>query len=424
MARGSTLHGRPCQECGYVNTPLRLTCMWCRSLLNGQGDATIPEAPILLTTPTGHMRKRSPKLTPPKPVVAIILWCAVAVFVLASLGTTARRAVAAFLDMLVAGAIVIAKNPRHIRRPLRIPVTGLATVGVGAAAFLLFLAASTSSQPATDSRRAAPVMPTAARIDPTPTAAAPPVYQAAPTARPEPTVAPTPHPAPTAPKADGLPVLLVVNCPPDGVSLRSSPGTGERIKVWKDGTEVQDFADVRDEAGMKWRRVRDPDGNEGWIAADFLAPKGERSSTAASAPPAKPAPSAEVRAYLDYIGPKLTAGGAALRSLSALSQGAGSTPSLMNDENLRMQMALPLGQMRAAGQKLQSYEPVPNEAGALDRSAVSIGKDLVYVSTEMAEGLRSRDGASIDNATARMNQLPDKLRIALEQVRELTEAHR
>lgn len=104
---------------------------------------------------------------------------------------------------------------------------------------------------------------------------------AAPTPAPVATVAPTPAvataaPPPAVPPALAQPPapanLVVNNVGPDGVSLRRTPGTsGTRIKVWKDGTQMADLGESADQDGKAWRKVRDPDGNVGWTAAEFLA---------------------------------------------------------------------------------------------------------------------------------------------------------
>ena len=52
--------------------------------------------------------------------------------------------------------------------------------------------------------------------------------------------------------------------------LRREPG-GERVSLAEEGQFVADLGEERLEAGRAWRRVRAPDGTEGWAAAEFLA---------------------------------------------------------------------------------------------------------------------------------------------------------
>jgi hypothetical protein len=77
----------------------------------------------------------------------------------------------------------------------------------------------------------------------------------------------------------------VRNTGAEGVSLRRAPGDGERITVWFDGTELISLPEEQVAAGRIWKRVRDPKGNEGWMAAEFLAP---RTETAAAFTPTTP----------------------------------------------------------------------------------------------------------------------------------------
>ena len=127
---------------------------------------------------------------------------------------------------------------------------------------------------------------------------------AAPT--PPPAVAPTGTPAPAGAEAGpvdspaatraGTPLptaipLVVSGTGADGVSIRRAPGpSGEFIRAWLEGTEMTPLGERRQADGRAWTRVRDPDGNEGWVASDFLAPKG--SVTPAAVPTATPEPAA------------------------------------------------------------------------------------------------------------------------------------
>jgi hypothetical protein len=101
-----------------------------------------------------------------------------------------------------------------------------------------------------------------------------PVPTPAPVATIAPTAAPAATAAPVAPASLSQPPaaarLVVNNVGPDGLTLRRSPGIGEKIKVWNDGTEMADLGDTAEHSGRTWRKVRDPNGNVGWAAADFL----------------------------------------------------------------------------------------------------------------------------------------------------------
>lgn len=105
--------------------------------------------------------------------------------------------------------------------------------------------------------------------------------------------APPPEPTVAAPKPDPSPppvALYVVNTAPDGLSLRPSPGAPDRIKVWPDGTRLEGTGPEQQAAGRGWRPVRDPDGNQGWAAAEFLSQSPPAAAAPKPAGPEKPQP--------------------------------------------------------------------------------------------------------------------------------------
>jgi hypothetical protein len=123
-----------------------------------------------------------------------------------------------------------------------------------------------------------------------------PEMAAAPTPAPVATVMPTPAapapPTPAVPAAlNALPEaakLVVSNVGTDGLSLRKTPSaTGQRIKVWKSGTEMANLGETAEDGGMTWRKVRDPEGNVGWTAAEYLAEPGAQPAGPAGAPAPK-----------------------------------------------------------------------------------------------------------------------------------------
>ncbi|MAG37472.1 MAG: hypothetical protein CL878_14650 [Dehalococcoidia bacterium] len=108
-----------------------------------------------------------------------------------------------------------------------------------------------------------------------------------PTAVPQPTDTPAP-PSPSAtPSATTPAVLYVGNTEGDGVYLRRSPQLADRLKAWPDGTALLVIeADVEGEGG-RWRRVRLPDGTEGYVPAQYTL---STVTPTATSPPATPTP--------------------------------------------------------------------------------------------------------------------------------------
>jgi hypothetical protein len=93
---------------------------------------------------------------------------------------------------------------------------------------------------------------------------------------PSPTSVPPPKPTVAAP---ARPPLYVANTGQDGLTLRRAPG-GDRIAVLPDGSVVTPTGEEQQQQGRTWRQVKDDQGREGWVAADFL--------TANAPPPGAP----------------------------------------------------------------------------------------------------------------------------------------
>ena len=70
-------------------------------------------------------------------------------------------------------------------------------------------------------------------------------------------------------------------------------------------------------------------------------------------------------------------------------------PTIYLNHDWRLKMAVSLYAMKAAGQRLQTYEPVPPELKQLDDLIVAIGKDLVFISDEVVAGLDSLDAGRV-----------------------------
>jgi len=103
----------------------------------------------------------------------------------------------------------------------------------------------------------------------------PPTVEPAPTATnpaPTPVATTTPPPAPTAsPVPTATPVALIVGkTDGDGIWIRASPPVGDKLKAWPDGTSMVVVGPDQTVMGKTWKNVRDPDGNVGWVAGEYL----------------------------------------------------------------------------------------------------------------------------------------------------------
>jgi len=117
---------------------------------------------------------------------------------------------------------------------------------------------------------------------------------ATPTPTTEPTPTPRPRPTPFA--------VAVYNTGGAGVFISETAGGGGRkIKAWPERTIFQVIGDDQRLYGQTWRSVRDPDGNEGWVPAQFLVDPASLPSG-----PAAPAPRSTAPATLTPTGPTST----------------------------------------------------------------------------------------------------------------------
>jgi hypothetical protein len=67
-------------------------------------------------------------------------------------------------------------------------------------------------------------------------------------------------------------VLRVANTDGQGVRLRAEPSrTARSISVVKDGVTVEATGEAQEHGGLTWQPVRAQNGDEGWIASDYLA---------------------------------------------------------------------------------------------------------------------------------------------------------
>lgn len=77
---------------------------------------------------------------------------------------------------------------------------------------------------------------------------------------------------------------VVGNTDGEGVFIRAAPQTGEKIEAWWDGSKLVQVGPDKVAGGQSWKNVRDPDGNTGYVAAEYLecgVEEGEIEETAA-----------------------------------------------------------------------------------------------------------------------------------------------
>ncbi|MHB1415723.1 MAG: hypothetical protein ACYC1C_10765 [Chloroflexota bacterium] len=103
-----------------------------------------------------------------------------------------------------------------------------------------------------------------------------------------PTQTPTPTPQPTPTQT----VYVVGNTGGDGAWLRRSPHLADHLKAWPDNTRMVDMGEDVNSEGLPWHKVRDPQGNIGYIPAKWLVviQQGQASQPTPQAQQAQPQP--------------------------------------------------------------------------------------------------------------------------------------
>jgi hypothetical protein len=128
----------------------------------------------------------------------------------------------------------------------------------------------------------------------------------------------------------------------------------------------------------------------------------------------------ELRAYAAYMAPRFEALTAAVTSLTELTEEAGRRPAAVGEEEWRARTAITLGVLRVAGTEIQRYDPVPERLRVLDALVVEVGRELVLVVDEFAQGLDDQDTGRIANAARHMESASAKMAAANREMATLT----
>ncbi|MCL5962292.1 MAG: hypothetical protein M1358_23765 [Chloroflexi bacterium] len=78
-----------------------------------------------------------------------------------------------------------------------------------------------------------------------------------------------PQPEPT--QAPARKTVKVVNTGGVGVYVRRTPNMADRLVAWPDNAIMEIVGEDRTVGELRWRNVKDPAGNVGWIPAEYLS---------------------------------------------------------------------------------------------------------------------------------------------------------
>jgi len=146
-------------------------------------------------------------------------------------------------------ALAPARRHDHFYSTLALAIAGLG-------ALLIFAFGQSAYSPLARDSAAAPIG----------TAATPSIPIVLPIATP---VTPVPTAAPTVPVAK---VYVVANTGGEGLFLRQAPKTGTKLSAWAEKTRLEEIGPAQQIAGANWLHVRAPDGDEGYVPAQYTAP--------------------------------------------------------------------------------------------------------------------------------------------------------
>ena len=86
-------------------------------------------------------------------------------------------------------------------------------------------------------------------------------------------VAESPEAAPgraASPTATPGTMRRVGNTGGEGVYVRRTPRLADRIRAWPDNSQMTLLGETAEADGLRWQKVRDPAGNEGWMPEQYL----------------------------------------------------------------------------------------------------------------------------------------------------------
>jgi hypothetical protein len=63
--------------------------------------------------------------------------------------------------------------------------------------------------------------------------------------------------------------VIVGNTDGKGVYIRGTPTMNDRLTAWPDETRFEIIGQDTEVDGQRWRKVKDPDGREGWVPAQY-----------------------------------------------------------------------------------------------------------------------------------------------------------
>lgn len=143
----------------------------------------------------------------------------------------------------------------------------------------------------------------------------------------------------------------------------------------------------------------------------------------AKAKPAEKPEGEAIRAYLEWLQPKIQQAGQASTALAGQFDQFSREPAMIANQEWRLKTGVALGFLQNSGKEMQGQSrPVPRAAAEVDRDVRMLGTELVNLSNDYATGLDRLDrqrfqsgNERLQRATQRMNGLTPKIQALREQ---------
>ena len=204
---------------------------------------------------------------------------------------------------------------------------------------------------------------------------------------------------------------VIGNTGGDGVYIRRTTDMADRIKAWPDGTEMVVVGPDVAVEGRLWRNVRDPDGNLGFVPAEYLVtsppsaaaqkdPTATPEATAtvptatttAVAIPNLDCPSPAEITYMLVLDKEFEFIGESMGELAALGNRANEDPTLYADDYWLLNFTVHLVSLQVRATNILELVP-PDSARNLHRRAEDVARNII-VGVDLFESGDFQESAS------------------------------
>ena len=223
-------------------------------------------------------------------------------------------------------------------------------------------------------------------------------------------------------------VYLVANTNGDGVYIRRSPDLADRIKAWPEDTPMIQIGPAVVVDYVKWRNVRDPDGNDGFVPSSYLlsetqaAARDNRPANTPRPQTAKPAPTpqsqaagctAAARRYVGQVDQRLGAFNGPFAQLLQDLQSLANNPSRFFDRDAAFVVKQQLLRVSNRSNSLAGTKPRDPAAIKIHERLDTFSGYLAVASSSLIAGLEDGDTSEFRRGLSDLQDAADELQAGL-----------